>query len=180
MPTLLGVEMLRKDFTVVFGALKEGFHDFKYQLNDDFFALIEQDLIHKGEISVLLNLERSERYMTCDFTLTGWAMKTCDVCLSDLKYPVKSVQSLHIKITDKAIEDEPDLISLASNAYELDLTNHLFDYIVLSLPMKLECKDSLNRKACDDKVLEMLSNSEGETDNSNHPEWQKLKEIFKN
>ena len=176
----MGVEMERKDFTVQFGSLKEGFHDFKYQLNDEFFALIDQDLIRKGEVSVLLNLERSERHMSCNFTLEGWVQKICDVCLSELQYPVKSVQNLHIKITDKEIEEEPELISVDSNAYELDLTNHLFDYVALSLPMKLECKDALNREECDEKVLEMLANSEDATDNSNHPEWQKLKEIFKN
>lgn len=172
--------MARKDFTVQFGSLKEGFHDFKYQLTDDFFALIEQDLIQKGEISVLLHLERSERHMTCTFTLSGWVHKTCDVCLNDLQYPIESTQNLHVKVTDKKIEEESDLISVNSNAYELDLTNHLFDYVVLSLPMKLECRDAIDREECDEKVLEMLATSKDETDNSNHPEWQKLKEIFKN
>lgn len=172
--------MERKDFTIQFGSLKEGFHDFKYQIGDDFFTLIDQEIIQQGEVSVLLNLERSERHMTCNFTLNGWVTKSCDVCLSELQYPVKSVQHLHIKVTDKEIEEDSDLISVDSNAYELDLTNHLFDYIALSLPMKLECKDALNRKECDEKVLEMLANSEDETDNSDHPEWQKLKEIFKN
>ena len=172
--------MAHKDFTVQFGSLKEGFHDFKYQLTDEFFALIEQDLIQKGEVSVLLNLERFERHMSCTFTLSGWVKKNCDVCLSNLRYPVECTHNLHVKITDKQIEEEPDLISIDSNAYELDLTNHLFDYVVLSLPMKLECKDAINREECDEKVLEMLANSKDETDNSNHPEWQKLKEIFKN
>jgi uncharacterized metal-binding protein YceD (DUF177 family) len=172
--------MERKDFTIQFGSLKEGFHTFKYQLNKEFFALIDQDLIQEGDVSVLLNLERSERHMTLIFTLDGWVLKSCDVCLSELEYPVKSKQQLHVKITDKDIEEEPDLISVDSNAYELDITNHLFDYVALSLPMKLECSDALNRQECDEEVLAMLAKEEGETDNSSHPEWQKLKEIFKN
>jgi uncharacterized protein len=180
LPTLLGVEMERKDFTIQFGSLKEGFHDFKYHLESDFFDLIDQDLIQKGDVTVLLNLERSERHMSCTFTLNGWVTKPCDVCLSELQYPIQNVQNLHIKITEKEMEDEPELISIDHNAYELDLTNHLYDYVALSLPMKLECEDSLNRKTCDEKVIEILTSSEKDSDNTDHPEWQKLKEIFKN
>ncbi len=172
--------MARKDFTVQFGSLKEGLHEFRYQLTDEFFALIEQDLIQKGKVNVHLHLERSERHIVCNFILSGWVTKNCDVCLNELQYPVESVQHLHVKITDKEIEAESDLISVDSNAYEIDLTNHLYDYVALSLPMKLECKDAINREECDENVLEMLTTEKDETDNSNHPEWQKLKEIFKN
>ncbi len=172
--------MVRKDFMLQFGSLKEGNHDFDYKLDDDFFSLIPQDLIEKGEVNVLLKLEKAERRLTLNVTIDGWVQKKCDVCLSDLQYPVKSTQILHVKITDKEIEEDSDLIGIGSNEYELDLVQHLFDYVYLSLPMKLKCSDSLNRNECDDKVLEMLAGPDEDGDNSNHPEWQKLKEIFKN
>lgn len=172
--------MVRSEFKVNFGSLKEGKHHFDYTLTDDFFALVDQDLIQKGEVNVLLQLERSERHLTLDFQLDGWVSKNCDVCLNELQYPVKSKQSLHVKITDKEIEEQPDLISVSENEYELDLVPHLFDYVALSLPMKIVCKDSLNRKECDPEVLKMLTDDDASVDNSMHPEWQKLKGILKN
>ena len=172
--------MVRNDFKVNYGSLKEGKHRFDYTLTDDFFALVDQDLIKKGKVDVLLQLEKFERHLTLDFQLNGWVSKMCDVCLSDLQYPVKSEQSLHVKITDKEIEEQPDIISVSENEYELDLVSHMFDYVALSLPMKIVCKDSLNRKECDPEVLKMLTINDAAEDNSVHPEWQKLKGILKN
>jgi uncharacterized metal-binding protein YceD (DUF177 family) len=165
---------------LVYGSLKDGFHDLDYHLTADFFQNIDQSLIADGDVRVLLKVERSERQLSLDFKLEGWVEKSCDICLSRLEYPIKTQQFLHVKITDKEMDDEVDLIAVGSNEYELDLATHLFDYVALSLPMKLECKDSLNRETCDNEVLSMLSAEEEESDNSNHPEWKKLKEIFKN
>ena len=64
--------MVNKRYLVVFGSLQIGFHDFEYQLTEEFFSSLEQDLIHEGDVHVLLKLEKSERRLLLDFTLTGW------------------------------------------------------------------------------------------------------------
>lgn len=172
--------MADKNVQLVFGSLKEGIHEFEYQLNQSFFADFEQEIITNGDVHVLLNLERSERHLSLGFKLKGWVEKQCDVCLSELQFPVESEQNLHVKITDKLADDEADLIYLPGNEYQMDLGAHLFDYVALALPMKIECKDSLNREECDEKILEMLTTTDETDANASHPEWQKLKEIFKN
>jgi len=172
--------MVGKETNLVFGSLKEGIHEFSYVLTTDFFTSIEQDLIVEGDVNVLLYLERFERHMSLDFKLEGWVNKPCDVCLSELQYPIKSSQHLQVKITDKEMEDEAEMVSIGSNEYEIDLGGHLFDFVALSVPMKIECMDSLNRKECDENVLERLATDDVDNENTTHPEWQKLKEIFKN
>ncbi|MBO6516436.1 MAG: DUF177 domain-containing protein [Bacteroidia bacterium] len=172
--------MASKDYHLVYGSLKEGLHEFSYHLTEDFFTSIEQELIQKGDVHVLLKLDRSERHLSLDFKLDGWVDKSCDTCLSQLQYPIDSLHHLHVKISDKEMEDEADLIVLGSGEYQLDLTSHLFDFVALSLPMKIECEDPMNSEECDKTVLKMLATEEGDNDKTTHPEWQKLKEIFKN
>lgn len=172
--------MADKDWMLVFGSLKGGNHSFKYKLNDAFFESIEQDLIRKGEVEVLLNLERFERQLELHFSLEGWVEKSCDICLTTLKYPVSTTTYLHVKITDKPFEDEAELICLDSSAYELDLKPHLYDFVVLSLPMQIRCEDALDREECNNDVINKLESPPDETNNSNHPEWQKLKGLFNN
>ena len=172
--------MAGKDFCLTFGSLKEGYHEFEYQLTKEFFTELDQDLVSNGLVDVLLKVERAERHLSLDFELDGWLERSCDVCLSELQYPIKTMQHLHVKITDKEIEDDTDLISVGSNEHELNLENHLFDYAVLALPMKVTCADSINREECDKEVRDMLSKDEESSTNADHPEWQKLKGIFKN
>ena len=172
--------MTDKDWMLIFGSLKEGHHSFEYKLNDEFFQSIDQDLIHKGDVDVLLGLERFERQLELHFSFKGWVEKTCDICLSVLKYPVNTKAYLHVKITDKSFEDEPELICVESNAYELNLKPHLFDFVVLSLPMQIKCQDAIDREECDEDVINKLEPDSDETSNSDHPEWQKLKGLFNN
>jgi len=174
--------MERKDWLLQYGSLKEGLHHFDYQLDNDFFDSFEQDLVHNGHVKVLLNVHRSENYLQLDFKIEGALGKECDVCLSELDYPIKGEASLHVKISDKEIEDEPDLIQVPTAEIEIDLRQHLFDYTLLQLPMRIECKDSVNRKECDAELLSKLNPPEEDDKpaNEDHPEWQKLKGIFKN
>jgi uncharacterized metal-binding protein YceD (DUF177 family) len=168
--------------TLNFGTLKNGFHDYSYHLDENFFIDLDQELIKNGEIDVSLSVEKAERHLALSITLKGKVSKKCDVCLSDLAYPIDTVGELMVKITDKPIAEEADLISVGSNETMLPLANHFFDYIALDLPMKIECADSLNRSKCDEEVLKYLNaNTEEEgKQKALHPELAKLKDLFKN
>jgi uncharacterized metal-binding protein YceD (DUF177 family) len=85
---------------------------------------------------------------------------------------------LQVKITDSPGEEEPDLVYLSTHDHQIDMYQHLYDYVHLALPMKKECVDSVNRSACDGSVLERLNKKSNDSPEVN-PEWDKLKDLFK-
>ncbi|MCB9261054.1 MAG: DUF177 domain-containing protein [Flavobacteriales bacterium] len=172
--------MKQRDFVLQFGSIKEGKHQFEYHLTDSFFKFIDGSLITNANVVVLLEFERFVNHLQLKFDLKGWVEKECDVCLSTIQYPIKSSQTLLVKMSSSPEEDEAEIVWLPLDAHEIDLTTHLYDFVVLSIPIKVVCKDSLNRKECDKEIIKKMSFKEDSAGNENHPEWQKLKDIFKN
>lgn len=166
-----------KDFVLKFGSLALGDHEFTFRLDHLYFQNRVESLVTDGNVLVLLFVEKSERHLSLVFKLNGEITRDCDICLSELNYPIKCEGELMVKITDQKLEDQVDLIHLSTNTIELDLEDVFYDTLVLSLPMKIQCSDSLNRKECDKKVLELLNKPEEES--APNPEWQKLKDLFK-
>lgn len=169
---------MRSAYTVEFGNLKPGTHEFEFELGKEFFEESEDSLIKDGKINVLLQLERAASHLTLNFKFKGEVKCNCDVCLSELDYPISGEEVLQVKITDTPGEEDADLIYVGRNEHELDLYQHLYDYVHLAMPMKIVCADSLNRSACDERVLEKLNNDKKEDDQPN-PQWDKLKDLFK-
>lgn len=179
MPTIFEeAGAMRNVYEVEYGNLTPGTHAFEYQLDKAFFDRTEHSLIKNGKIDVLLHLERAATHMTLKFTIKGTVDCLCDVCLSELQYPIDTEEVMQVKITDSAGEEEPDLIYVNTHEHKIDLYRHLYDYVHLALPMKKVCADSVNRSACDEDVLKRINkeNNEGPDEN---PEWEKLKDLFK-
>lgn len=131
-----------------------------------------------GKAEVLLHVNKSEQRLVLEYKVEGEVITDCDNCLSELVYPVNCSSQLIIKLTDKSEVDEVDLIHLPTNSYEINMANHFYDTVILNLPMKLLCEDSVNRKDCDADIMNKMM-SEEDSDTSGNPEWQKLKDLFK-
>ena len=170
---------MMREYDLKFGQLKPGIHEFSYDIGKSFFTESEDGLIQDGELSVLLKLERSESHLNLDFGVNGFVRCSCDICLSDLRYPVKSENTVHVKITDSSkAPDDPDVIFVPVNEYKINLYQHLYDFIHLALPMRRVCEDSLNRDGCDEVALNAIEGKESRT-LEQHPEMEKLRDLFK-
>lgn len=164
-------------FKLKFGSLSSGSHEFRFEMDVDFFQRRSESLVNDGLVNVLLKVEKAERQLVLLFKLKGTVGRSCDICLRELQYPVNYNGILHIKFTDKVIDDEAELMHLPSNAMEMSLADIFYDSVIISLPMKIECENSVDPKECDPKVMNILNAHEEEENNPN-PEWQKLKDLF--
>jgi DUF177 domain-containing protein len=164
-------------FKLKFGSLSSGSHEFQYEMDADFFQRRSESLVKDGWVHVLLKVEKAERQLVLMFKLNGRVGSACDICLRELMYPVIYDGILHVKFTDKEIEDEAELIHLPSNTVEMNLADIIYDSIIISLPMRVECKNAVDPEECDPKVMNIL-NAIVEKENNPNPEWQKLKNLF--
>jgi uncharacterized protein len=168
---------MKASYELVFGNLKIENHQFEYLLDKKFFELFDSSESEDGEVSVLINIEKAASHLDMNFTLKGWVLCDCDVCLSGVRIPVKGEHYLHVKLTDKILPDEAEIMYVESNKFKLDLTQLLYEYTFLSLPFRKLCEESLNKKQCDNSFIDKM-NEEIEQDTD--PQWDKLKGLFKN
>ena len=63
--------MKTKDiFSIEFGKLKFGKHDFNFEINDEFFDSIPESLIKEGKLNTSLVFDKQEHLFKLDFEIT--------------------------------------------------------------------------------------------------------------
>ncbi len=143
-----------KEFDIEFIKLKEGSHEFDYVLDDKFFESQKSSLSSKG-VNVKLEFVKSVNIFYLNFDFDGIVETECDRCLSDLSLPIKGKQSLIVKVTDKAMDDDDNIVYILESAYKINVAQYLYEYIHLMLPIKKTC--DLVGKECDAAVTSKIT-----------------------
>lgn len=138
-----------REFEIEFIKLKLGVTEFEYHLTDEFFKAFNSSL-SSDDIHVKLNFLKTESMFTLTFDFQGTVHTECDRCLSSIELPVDGHEVLLVKVTDREMEDEDDMITVGSNEYKLDVSQHIYDFVNLALPLKKVCRDA--GKVCDETV----------------------------
>ncbi len=142
----------KRTYLISFVGLKIGFHDFEYEINDAFFEQFEYSIIHKGDVNVHLRLEKKETMFIAQYAADGFVTTTCDRCTDELKLPVKGEFQIVYKFGNDISEDE-NLIVLPEEAYQLDVSEAIYELITISLPAK-----KVHPKGeCNEEMLELIS-----------------------
>ena len=68
-------------YNIEFKGLKEGVHDFEFEVNDQFFAHFDESPVNNGELAIKVMLEKRSTFLKLELDLTGWMILTCDRCL---------------------------------------------------------------------------------------------------
>ena len=77
-------------------------------------------------------------------------------------------------------DEDDDIISIAANEHELNISQFVYEYIMLSLPLKrVHPDDKDGNSTCDKEVLDKLNDYivEEEEEDSKDPRWDGLKDI---
>jgi uncharacterized protein len=145
-------------FSLPYKGLKDGVHKYKFVADDTYFGCFENSPVSGGKIKVDLNLEKRSNSSILDFEIDGYVDTGCDRCLADIKLPINGYYTMHVKITSEEVQDVgDDIIYLHAEEPKLDLSQVIYEMIVLSIPM-IKAYDCQNEKPlpCNTDILEKL------------------------
>ena len=165
----------RKDrMIIVFSGLKEGVHHFEIKVTPEFFEQFEYSLIHEAFVKVNVELEKKSNMLLFDIEFNGEIITPCDRCTEDMSVPVEGEEHLIVKFGNET-SDKDEIIFIDENAYEIDLSQQIYEYINLLLPERNVHK---KQKDCNQTVLEKLKKlSVKEDPEENDPRWDALKNL---
>ena len=172
------------EYTLPFSGLSEGKHQFDFTVNDRFFAEFETSEVEKGELRVLVELEKRSTYLSLSFSISGVVELICDRCLENFIFPVESHRKLLVKFSEKPVEDEAELIYLHPNDFQVEIAQYIYEFVILSLPIRRVHPDGDNGESlCDPvmiKKLEELRYHGSNLDEPDDPRWNELRKISGN
>ena len=165
-----------KKHILQFGGLTVGEHQYELNVTNSFFKEYNFPEVKEGEISVRLNLLKRSNTMILDFDMSGYVKTNCDRCADEFNLPVKGTYRLVVKIGEDDVgKEDDDIIGISATESKLDISDFLYEYIMLMLPIK---RQHVNSNDCNKEVLSQLENHIIEDKAKEvDPRWEKLKNI---
>ena len=165
----------KRAFDIPFVGLKPGIHDFSYELDDKFFSEKGAEDLKNTSANVKLVLEKNTGFMLLRFEVGGKTDVTCDRCGNSLNMDLWDEFKMLVKLVDDADEmnvqeEDPDVFYLPKSESHLDVSNWLYEFVMLSIPMQRMCsREEMGGPQCNNEVLEKLKEMEDRTkeDNAN-------------
>ncbi len=168
-------------YSIPFKGLKQGQHNFEFDLDKEFFEENEALEIPSGKISINVVVQKKSNFLELDVELTGKVELQCDRCLEYFHFPIKYNGRLFVKFKEEFDEPDDEVIFLSPNADILDLQQYFYDCIGLSVPIqKFHPQDESGTPTCNPEILNILQTySYSKKNEEIDPRWSKLNDLLK-
>ncbi len=167
-----------KAYAIPLKSLRNGVHQFKWQIGPSFFDHFEASPVRRAKFEVEVILDKQEDLSTIQMMISGSYHSICDRCLAEIDIAVQGSYDLYVKTGTDPMSD-PSLICISPEETELKLAAVIYEYICLSLPISqtIDCANMEN-PPCDREVLARIQTENGpQTDPSI---WDGLKNFESN
>jgi uncharacterized protein len=172
-----------KQYIIFFLGLKEGKHDFNFEIDKQLFLEFGENDITEAKIAIDVVMEKNTNHLVFNFEIKGEVTTSCDRCLGALDLEIQDSQILYVNFGEitSDITDIDDTMILARSEDKINLAKHFYDYIMLSLPIKkIHPDDENGNSTCDLEMLKKLNEYEIQETNKKEtdPRWDKLKNLL--
>ena len=164
-------------YTILLSGLKEGHHTIDFEIGKEFFEQFEESEVKEGSLFANIEMDRRSSHLDLVLRISGRVKVCCDRCLEMFFQPVNCENRLLVKFGRKIEDIDPDIISVPADEHELDLQQHLYEFIHLALPIKrVHPEDNSGNSSCDPEMLKKLE--ELIVEEENDPRWDELKKLM--
>ena len=174
----------RREFEIAFVGLKPGIHEFTFEVDDKFFADVETRDFSNCTALVKLHLDKKGGFMLLKFEVGGKADVECDRCGNTLTMELWDEFNMLVKMVDNPDEmnhqeDDPDVFYISHTESHLHLTDWIYEFVSLSVPLQKTCKEEdLGGPQCNKEVLDKLNEMKVSEDGKNaNTIWKDLEKF---
>ncbi|HBB48750.1 MAG TPA: hypothetical protein DCZ44_03840 [Flavobacteriaceae bacterium] len=176
--------MKLKDFDISFIGLKQGNHEFEYELNDSFFEHFGFNEFCNSKMNVKAILTKGSTMMELAVKGNGTVEVNCDRTNEPFKMNLNPTLDLVIKFGEEYNDEDDELLVLPHGEYQFNVAQYLYEMTVLSLPQK-RIHPGVEDGSLESPLLDKLEDlkpkrvEEKEETNESDPRWDALKDLLK-
>ena len=158
--------------------LKEDESVCEFDLGDDFFGALDGSQLEHGALHVSVSIRKMAGFFELQFHTEGEVTVSCDRCLDDMQQPIRSDNTLLVKLGDTYSEDD-DTVTISEDEGILDVSWFIYEFIMLAIPIKHvhapgKCNSAMTQKLSE---LSGAVRSGEEEAGAIDPRWEKLKNL---
>ena len=165
-------------YVISFRGLKEWKHQFEYKIDSKFFEVYQYEDILDADVSVRLEFIKKSTLLEVNFDVKGKVKLACDVTNELYQQPVNGQFNLTVKFGDAYNDEDENILIITHDAYELDISQYIFEIIVLALPTK-RIHPGVTDGTLKSDILDKLEELRPKESNNNiDPRWDTLKGLL--
>ena len=171
-----------RNYDIAFSGLKTGKHDFKFEINQEFFDLFETEQeFFNPEISVDVRLDKHTTFFFFFINVSGTVQLICDISTDEFSENIMNDLKILVKFGEEYDDSNEDIITIPQKDSDFNIANLIYETVVLSIPMK-KVAPSVRDNDEYEKLLEKYSPKpiEEEEEQSTDPRWEALKKLRNN
>ena len=172
------------EYLIPFIGLKLGKHQFEFKISKKFFDEFKFDEFDSCDIDVDVVLEKKTTMLEINFKHKGTVNVPCDLTGELFDLPIKGKIKLVVQFGDEFNNDNDELLILPHGEHQIDLSQYIYEMIVLSVPHKRVhpgVKDGTLQTEALQKLNELQIKEikeEAKKEDDIDPRWDKLKQLL--
>ena len=172
-----------KQYIIPFIGLKQGKHLFEYEIDNTFFEAYGFNEFNYSSLQVTLVFDKKTTFFELNFEVIGTVNVACDTSLEPFNQKINGNLPLVIKFGQKYNDDNDEMIIIPHEYYELDVSQFIYELIILSVPTKKVhpkvLDGTMNSEALNKlRELEIKKNKSSSNEDVIDPRWDKLKSLI--
>ena len=171
-----------RNYDVSFSGLKNGKHEFKFEIDKTFFQLFdtEQEFTNP-RIEVNVSLDKHTTFLEFEIKIKGLVELVCDITNENFDYPIENEIKILVNFGEEYDDSNEDVITIPTGEHAFNVAHLIYENVMLSIPMK---KISPNVSDDDLKILDQFSPKDieiaEEEEHESDPRWDALKKLRDN
>lgn len=147
--------MNKNEFVISVNGLARGEATFLGSADKEFFAKFENNEILDADLDVTLFVDKRPECVDIDCDVDGTITVPCDRCLAPVAMPVSASASFRLRLKGESVtlEEDQEEVFLSDGSDILDLSQEVYDFSLLALPLQRFHKEG----DCDKAALDYLS-----------------------
>jgi len=164
-----------RNYDVSFSGLKTGKHEFKFEIDKEFFLLFDTEQeFTDPKINVDVLLDKHSTFLEFEIKVNGTVELVCDITNENFTHPIENQIGILVKFGEEYDDSEEDVITIPTSDHAFNVAQLIYENVALSIPMK---KISPNVSDEDLEILEKFSPKETEEEPKSDPRWDALKNL---
>ncbi len=173
-----------REFEIAWQGLKPGPHTYVYDIDDRFMKEreVSEDFTN-WNARITLVFDKHENFFMLKFDVDGKVTVPCDRCGDNFELRLWDEFNLVIKLTGgdegEKPEDEDDVVFIPRSETVIDISNWLYEFLMLSVPLQhIHADKEDGSPGCNEEALKLLDSLADSEEKAANPLWKGL-EAFK-
>ena len=166
-----------RNYDIAFSGLKNGKHEFTFEIEQKFFDLFETEQeFTNALLTTEVTLEKHTTFLDLLIKVSGTLELICDISGESFRHPIENNIKILVKFGEEYDDSNEEVITIPQGDSAFNIAQLVYEAVVLSVPMKKISPD-VNEE--DRALIEKFSpqikeiEEEGETDTR----WDALKNL---